>query len=168
MEIRSVKINDASQLVELFLALDGETSFMLYEPGERSISVDQQRERTKAFIDSVNQVMFVAENTDSQIVGFVVGIGGSVNRNRHSLYCVIGIRAPFTGKGIGKSLMNSLLAWATRNSFTRIELTVMEHNENAIGLYKSCGFEIEGTKRNSLLVDGEYLNELYMSKLLTA
>ncbi|MVB59628.1 N-acetyltransferase, partial [Vibrio cholerae] len=32
----------------------------------------------------------------------------------------------------------------------------------------SCGFEVEGLKRHSLVVDGEYVNELYMSKLLTA
>ncbi|HAS4414484.1 TPA: N-acetyltransferase, partial [Vibrio cholerae] len=27
---------------------------------------------------------------------------------------------------------------------------------------------VEGLKRHSLVVDGEYVNELYMSKLLTA
>jgi RimJ/RimL family protein N-acetyltransferase len=28
------------------------------------------------------------------------------------------------------------------------------------------GFEIEGTKRDSLIVDGEYVDELYMAKIL--
>ena len=43
----------------------------------------------------------------------------------------------------------------------------MTHNESAKRLYLSRGFEIEGTKRNSLRIDGEYVDEFYMSKLLS-
>ena len=32
---------------------------------------------------------------------------------------------------------------------------------------KKMGFEIEGTKRDSLRVDGVYVDEYYMAKLLT-
>lgn len=42
----------------------------------------------------------------------------------------------------------------------------MENNEAGIALYKKMGFDIEGIKRNSLYVDGQYINEYYMSKLL--
>jgi RimJ/RimL family protein N-acetyltransferase len=42
----------------------------------------------------------------------------------------------------------------------------MTHNIAGIALYKKMGFEIEGTKRDSLLINGEYVDEYYMSKLL--
>jgi hypothetical protein len=48
---------------------------------------------------------------------------------------------------------------------TRIELTVRENNVNAIALYKSLGFEIEGLHRNAVCIEGQYEN-LYSMALL--
>jgi len=45
-------------------------------------------------------------------------------------------------------------------------LTVMEANEKAIALYKNLGFEIEGIRKGSLKVNGDFINELYMAKLI--
>ena len=42
----------------------------------------------------------------------------------------------------------------------------MVHNQRGVGLYKKMGFDIEGTKRDALLVDGTYVDEYYMSKLI--
>jgi len=42
----------------------------------------------------------------------------------------------------------------------------MAHNARAIRLYKRMGFAIEGTKRQALLVNGTYVDEYYMAKLL--
>ncbi len=81
---------------------------------------------------------------------------------------VIGVLQAFTGQGFGKELVNKLEVWAMSHGYSRLDLTVMQHNERAKRLYESCGFEVEGLKRYSLVVDGEYVDELYMSKLLTA
>ena len=78
----------------------------------------------------------------------------------------MGIKQSASGKGYGKKLLGCLETWAVERDFTRLELTVMCHNERAYNLYLSQGFEVEGTKRNSLKVDGQYVNEFYMSKLL--
>ncbi|GAE36015.1 acetyltransferase [Halalkalibacter akibai JCM 9157] len=48
----------------------------------------------------------------------------------------------------------------------RLELTVVTRNEIGISLYQKMGFEIEGRKRDSLLINSEYVDEYYMSKLL--
>jgi RimJ/RimL family protein N-acetyltransferase len=40
----------------------------------------------------------------------------------------------------------------------------MVHNERAIALYKKMGFEIEGTKKRSMRIDGQYVDEYYMAK----
>jgi len=45
-------------------------------------------------------------------------------------------------------------------------LTVVTQNKAGLSLYKKMGFEIEGTKRDSLFIDGKYVDEYYMSKLL--
>jgi RimJ/RimL family protein N-acetyltransferase len=41
----------------------------------------------------------------------------------------------------------------------------MAHNERALALYRRCGFEVEGTRRHSLLVDGRYVDELLLANL---
>lgn len=56
--------------------------------------------------------------------------------------------------------------WALENTITRLELTVMTHNERAVRLYKKMGFKIEGLKEKSLIVDGKYVDEYYMGKIL--
>ena len=42
----------------------------------------------------------------------------------------------------------------------------MTHNERALVLYKQAGYEIEGTRRHSLKVDGQWVDELTLVKLL--
>ncbi len=42
----------------------------------------------------------------------------------------------------------------------------MAHNLGAVALYEKAGFAIEGTRKQSMLVDGSYVDEHYMAKLL--
>ena len=166
MRIRQPQAGDGQALVNLMTTLDEETKFMMLEPGERQTSAHAQEDAIQSFLSSNSKVMFVVED-DSELVGFVVGVGQTANRNKHSMYCVIGIVQRAAGQGLGQQLMAELEFWARSHGFTRLELTVMTHNEAAKRLYLSRGFEIEGTKRNSLRVDGEYVDEFYMSKLLS-
>ncbi|HDZ3716195.1 TPA: GNAT family N-acetyltransferase, partial [Vibrio vulnificus] len=165
MQIREVCVKDAESMLELMLQLDSETKFMMLEKGERKTTIEQQKQLLESFAENNTKSMFVLSD-DSGVHGFVVGIGNSANRNRHSMYCVMGIKHSASGKGYGKKLLGCLENWAVERDFTRLELTVMCHNERAYNLYLSQGFEVEGTKRNSLKVDGQYVNEFYMSKLL--
>ena len=167
MNIREVRRDDAAYLLAFLHGLDSETRFMMHEPGERTETVEEQTAIVEEFISNPAKVMLVAvEDGSPEIGGYVVGIGGEYARNRHSLWCAIGVRQASAGRGIGTRLLQSLESWARDRAFHRIELTVMEHNERAIALYTKRGFETEGIKRDYLRIDGAYVNELYMSKLL--
>ncbi|WP_211687894.1 GNAT family N-acetyltransferase [Moritella sp. 28] len=165
MDIREVKVSDAQSMLELMLYLDSETQFMLLEYGERTTTIEQQTKIIESFRESQSQSMFVLANS-SGINGFIVGIGNTTNRNKHSMYCVIGIKHSASGNGYGKQLLEHLECWASEHDFTRLELTVMCHNEPAYNLYLSRGFEVEGVKRRAMKIDGQYVDEFYMSKLL--
>lgn len=163
--IREAKASDAQDLLELFLTLDNETKFMLFENGERKTTVEQQAKRLGSFEESDSDAMLIVlEN--SKPVGFIAGMGGNANRNRHSLYIVMGVLQEYSGQGKGKLLLEALETWATEHKFHRLELTVMTHNKNAIKLYEKLGFEQEGVKRHALFIDKNYVDEYYMSKLL--
>ncbi len=42
----------------------------------------------------------------------------------------------------------------------------MAHNTAGIALYKKQGFEIEGTRRHAYIINGQYVDEYYMAKIL--
>lgn len=159
--IRPLAPTDAEALHELRLRLDEETQFMLLEPGERKITVDQTRQQLAAF----NGMIWGAV-VDDILVGYLQADRGRFQRIRHSAYIVVGIRQGFTGQGIGTQLFNHLEQWASQNAIHRLELSVMTHNKAGLALYQKMGFEIEGTKRHSLVINGDYVDEYYMAKLL--
>lgn len=165
MIIRTILISDAEQFLNLCKKLDTETQFMMLEPGERTTTLVEQQTQIERLLMLENQTIFVAEY-NGQLVGYLAALGGEFQRNRHSVYIIIGILQAFTGQGIGTQLFRTLEEWAQLQRIHRLELTVMVHNEAGLALYKKQGFEIEGTKRDSLLVNGKYVDEYYMAKLL--
>ena len=164
MEVKNLTAADGSAFLGLLLKLDNETKFMLMEPGERDTSPENMCKRLSN-MDETAVAIFGAYDNEN-LVGFINLSRNSANRARHSAYIVMGIVAAYTGKVIGGLLLNKAEEWAAKHNVSRLELTVMVHNINAIKLYEKVGFIKEGVKKNSLLVDGEYVDEYYMSKIL--
>jgi len=165
MLIREVQIDDAKQLAELIVKVESESPFMLFEAGERKVNPEGQRKRIESIRQEENSEIFVAQEDDS-LVGYLFAIGGQANRTKFSAYIVIGILNQYRGQGLGTQLFQQVEEWAGKLNIRRLELTVITHNIAGLGLYKKMGFEIEGTKRNSLFIDGDFVDEYYMSKLL--
>jgi RimJ/RimL family protein N-acetyltransferase len=165
MIIRTIRESDTEQFLLLGKTLDQETQFMMLEPGERTMTIEEQSQRIKSVLSQDNQMIFAAEQ-DNRLVGFLGAFGGGFQRNRHCAYIVIGILQKYVGQGIGTQLFEALETWAIDHKLHRLELTVMSHNERAIHLYQKMGFKTEGIKRDSLLVNGRYVDEYYMAKIL--
>jgi RimJ/RimL family protein N-acetyltransferase len=165
MEIRHIRETDAFNFLELSKKLDQETSFMLFEPGERKTTVEQQKQAIGRITSENNSTFFVAED-DQELVGFLAILGGKNKRNKHSAYIVIGILQNYTDKGIGTSLFKKCFEWAESKQLYRLELTVMSHNEKGIALYEKMGFKKEGVKRASLRVNNDWVDEYYYSYLM--
>jgi ribosomal protein S18 acetylase RimI-like enzyme len=83
----------------------------------------------------------------------------------HSGDLGIGLLRPFRGQGIGRRLIEQAIKAGFDFGLTRIELDVRENNTNAIALYKSLGFEIEGLHKNAICVDGKYEHSYSMALL---
>ena len=127
--------------------------------------MEEQRDQINNLLRQENQTIFVAEQ-DNQFVGYLEATGGTFKRNRHSAYLVIGILQAFAGQGIGTQLFQRMEEWARQKHIHRLELTVMAHNTAGIALYKKQGFAIEGARRHSLLINGQFVDEFSMAKLL--
>jgi len=167
MIIRQVIPSDAPLLIAFTQALDSQTPFMLREPGERQINLEQQKTIIQNTLKSPVSTMFVVYDPQrNEIVGICSGVGSPLNKKKHCVHCIIGVLEEFQGQGYGKQLLKKLEVWAKTQNIRRLELTVMEHNYRAINLYDSLGFTAEGLKKDSIRLNGKFVNEIYMCKLL--
>ena len=161
MKIRRCEINDADNMLKMLLELDKETEYMLFEADERPNDINRVKAMINQSINGDNLLLIATE--DDNIIGFLSAQRGIIRKIKHTAYIVVGIREKFRGKGIGKKLFCELDLWAKENNISRLELTVMCPNSMAKQLYEKNGFEVEGTKRNSIFMNGKYLDEYYMS-----
>jgi RimJ/RimL family protein N-acetyltransferase len=163
MLIRRIKSSDAAAYLELLKITDEESDFMMQEPGERQMNPFQ----LSMLIGSGSHHVFVAEE-EGKLLGQLVAFHmyGRNNRVKHVVHIGISVLKSHWGMGIGAKLFSIMEAWAKTDGIMRLELTVMTHNERGIALYKKMGFEIEGTKKASIFVNGKYVDEYLMSKIL--
>jgi len=163
--IREILEADAEAYLALCNRLDEETTFRLYEPGERRTSPEQQRRMIRDVLAWDNSTILVAEK-DGALIGCLEAYGGKFHRDWHSVYIAVGVLQTYSGKGVGTQLCIELERWALEREVNRLELTVMVNNRRAIALYQKMGFEIEGRKRHALRVDGLFVDEYLMARLL--
>lgn len=91
---------------------------------------------------------------------------GAALRRRHAAMLGISVAPEAQGQGVGRALMQALIDYADRwAQILRLELTVFTDNERAIRLYRSLGFEHEGTHRAYALRDGTYVDAHCMARL---
>jgi putative acetyltransferase len=93
---------------------------------------------------------------------------------RHVGVLGIGVHPATQGLGVGRVLMEHLLSWvrahrdAGGQRVRRVELQVRADNPRAIALYRSLGFEHEGTRRAFIQADdGSLVDDLIMGLLIT-
>lgn len=164
MNIRQARKEDVSAIIEVMQ--DAEHSgFMLFEPGERQINGSA----FQSFIENIHtkptSALFVAAK-ERNILGYIIIQNERLMRTSYRASIVIGVHSKSRGKGVDQALFTHAIEWAKEKQLHRLELTVIENNTRAIQLYKRMGFEVEGIKRDSLYINGAFVNELYMSLLL--
>jgi hypothetical protein len=160
MQIRRINTNEAKPFFNCLKNIDRETKFMMLEPDERHFDEKKMKE-----ILGDKDDYFIAAINDGEIIGFLSAQRGKYKRTRHLAYIVIGIRQEFQKQGIGSKFFDKLEEWAKENHLKRLELTVEVTNSVAINLYKRLGFVIEGTKKNTMFVDGVFVDEYMMAKV---
>jgi len=163
--VRRAATGDAEQLLALRRALFAETSLMLWEPAEFVADAADEAHFIERLAGRANCLLLLAL-ADGQAVGFLAALGGERNRLRHSALLAVGVVRAYWSQGVSSRMLGEVIAWAPGAGIKRLELTVHTANARAVGVYQRCGFEIEGTRRSSMLVDGVYTDE-YLMALIT-
>lgn len=163
--IRTAEHGDARSLALLQKAVEAESDFMLYGKDERSLSTQRVRKQIIKWKQSGHSTIIIAI-LNGQHVGYLMVIGNEAKRASHRASLVLGLLKEAQGKGIAKSLLEKAEEWAKQKGISRLELTVLGANERARKLYEKTGFEAEGTRRRSLIIDGKEQDEIYLAKFL--
>ncbi len=108
----------------------------------------------EAFDQPWSERMFIPEVEDENayyLVGVrgdeVICYGGFHKVLDEAHITNIAVRADSRGRGIGTLLMSELIARARLMGVKYMTLEVRDNNENAIKLYKSFGFTVEGIRK---------------------
>lgn len=160
--IRPIKIEDAPFMNEMRL-LPGVQQDIYALTSERL-------ESAETYIRNLtdNDHMFVAEISDQgqpRVIGAVSLHVDRRARAKHRANLGIMVHKDFQGKGVGHALMNKALELGDRwLKLVRIELEVFCDNTQAVKLYESMGFKIEGTGKYAAIKDGKYCDVYFMAR----
>ncbi len=165
IKITNARPEDAEELIDYMQQVFGETEFLLREPEEFEMTVEEEKE----FLKNMNQSeknIFIIARVDGRIAGNLGFTGSELNRYSHQGEFGMSVLKEYWGNGIGSLLIEPLIDWAREQDITRISLRVDENNQRGRKLYEKFGFQQEGILRNKKrLADGNYRNEIIMSRL---
>lgn len=163
--IRSANNEDAQELSEVRVQIDGETENMDREQGEGYID-EQGFKRIIAEDLQAEKNLFLVAETNGKIIGFSRCEGNKLKRSLHKIEFGICVLREYWGFGIGRNLLQQSIQWADSNGIIKMELNVIETHEKAISLYEKNGFEVEGVlKKDKRLSDGNFYNTIVMGRL---
>lgn len=166
--LRCPTINDAIELSELRIEIDGETENLDRESGEGILTPEAFEKQI--FEDSIaEKTLFLVAEVGGKIIGFTRCEGSKLSRFRHKAEFGICILKKYWGHGIGKVMIENILIWAGTAGIKKISLTVVQTNTKAIQLYEKYGFVKEGLLVNDRIhKDGNYYNTVIMGRMLDA
>jgi RimJ/RimL family protein N-acetyltransferase len=70
------------------------------------------------------------------------------------------------GRGVGLELVMAAVDAARRQGALRVTLRVLGHNTPARRLYEAAGFVVEGVLPGEFLLDGAYVDDVFMGRTL--
>lgn len=132
-----------------------------------------QRSDLEAYIADANHLAYsdwliyaVVNRKSGQTVGHMA-LGRIDRKNKSARLSRVLVGDPHArGKGYGRQMvMEGLRIGFEAMGLHRITLAVFDYNEQAAGLYESCGFRKEGLLRDTALVEGKYYSVYEMAIL---
>lgn len=162
IKIRPYLVHDATAILEI-INYNILNSTALYDYNTRNL-----QNQIALLDDKLKKGFPVIVATDNEIV---VGFGFySEFRFReaykftveHSLYA----HPNYIGKGIGKLLMEELIAVAKKQNMHTMIGVIDSENTNSIAFHKQYGFEIVGTIKDSGFKFDRWLHSVFVQKML--
>jgi L-amino acid N-acyltransferase YncA len=159
--IRLARLTDAEPLRQIY-NLEVTTSTVTFDIEPRSLAEEEEWLEKRSGAHAV----LVAER-DGEIVGFA---SLSPYRDRPAYRTTVEssvyIRRDAHGQGVGRALMNELVATAREHGFHAMIARIVGGHTASIRLHESVGFAVVGNEREVGRKFGKWLDVVVMERLL--
>ena len=107
----------------------------------------------------------VVAEADEEVVGWAAAGPVSARRcYRGVVESSVYIAAPARGRGVGRALMQELIARAERAGIWTIETSIFPENEASLNLHAAVGFRVVGVRNRIGKRDGLWRNTVLMER----
>ena len=124
---------------------------------------------TYAFFDerTTPDAVLVAE-VDGVVVGWakVQPVSPLTSQGHVSEIRGLAVDPSYQGSGVGRELVEAVARRCRQRGTRKLSLRVLGPNVVARRLYDGCGFVVEGVLRGEFLLDGQYVDDVLMARLL--
>jgi RimJ/RimL family protein N-acetyltransferase len=170
LRLRHLVEGDAETSLRYLEAVAGESDYLSFGPGEFDTPIEQQAAYLRG-LRSGETGLIVAAVVEGEPGGGLAGLASirraPRSRIRHVGELGVSVRKEYWGAGVAKPLCQYVLRESAAIGVSKIELRVRQDNLRAIKLYRSLGFEIEGSPRSAFFANGQFYDEHFMGKVVT-
>jgi len=163
--IRGIEASDARSFILLQEEIFQQTDFMYTVQNELDLTVQQLRKNLTYWKQLKNRTILLCV-LNGIFAGYAVIHGYKQTKARHVASVRLAVKEEYQQKGIGSALMKAVEGWSKQRDISRLELSVMEHNNVALHLFTKLGFKQEGIRQNAIKLNDTYINEYNLSKIL--
>ncbi|QSW97893.1 GNAT family N-acetyltransferase [Haloterrigena alkaliphila] len=169
--IRPAREEDRDGVVETMREVaDGSTYIVADDVATRldrdSALVRANGEVSRVFFTAVFDPESDGETADggaSRVVGWVHVDAPELPALRHTVELTAGVDPEFRRNGIGSSLLEYGLEWATDAGYEKVYQNLPATNEKAIEFLEENGWQREGVHEGQYCIDGEYVDEVMLA-----
>lgn len=161
--IRPAKSTDAAEIARRMARVVKEGIYLEEEPDTLPTGKEKEEEIRRIREDGG---MYAVAEVDGKIAGVALLRRGPLEMNRHVAKFRMWLIPGYRGLGLGKKLMEYIIDWARAHGVEKISLDVFSNNERAIRLYKKYGFRVEGRLKRQYVLEGRYVDEIFMGLFL--
>ena len=158
--IKKAAPSDAAKLLDFMKLIGVETDNLTFDGAGVPFSVEDEAAYIASMENSRDNLMLLAKDGET-IVGNA-SLSRMPRRMSHRGDFSVAVAKAYWNKGIGRALLEKVIAFAEENDFSVIDLQVRSDNQGAIHLYEKYGFRKIGSHPAFFKINGENVSFDYM------
>ena len=163
--IRTIEASDAKAFIDLQEEIFHESEFMYNAPSELELTVQQLRKDLSSWKKLKNRTILLCI-LDGTFAGYAIIHGYKHSRVKHVASVHLAVKTEHHRQGIGQTLMEEVEIWSKERAITKLELSVMAHNVSALQLFEKIGFQHEGKRLQSIMLNNTFIDEYALGKII--
>jgi RimJ/RimL family protein N-acetyltransferase len=163
VQIELAQPQDLARLAVHFAEVADEPLFVLTAEFPRTL------ETTEKFLAQVLASPYVGlelAKVENRVVGHCLIRSTDHPALKHVAKISMAVSKEARRKGVGELLLRAAERWAQQRRLRKIVLDVLANNRPALRLYEKLSYREEGARKDQVMIDGQFHDELLLAKFL--